>query len=144
MATMKVLGAAEVEKLLRQLPERLAKNVTINSLRAGGRVIAAGMKSRVPVRTGALRNSITVSSAKKATKGRSNVVVGFKKPVSRRAHLTEFGTEHSRAEPFIRPTIDQDGEEAIKVIGEALGKGVEREAAALAGGKKSFVTGRKI
>ena len=137
-------GAPELEKLLKQMPERLAKNVTTNGLRAGARVIAKGMKQRVPVRTGELRDSIVVSSAKKATKNRSNVVVGFKTPTSRRAHLTEFGTEKAPAQPFIRPTIDQDGSEAIAEIGKVMAKGVAREAAALAGGKKSFLTGKKI
>jgi HK97 gp10 family phage protein len=127
-----VLGHRELESLLRKLPEKVAKRVTVNGLKAGGRVLVKGMKARAPRRTGQLADSPTVSSAAKVTQGRSQASVAFKKPVSRRVHLTEFGTEHSRAEPFIRPTLEQDGREAIKVIGENMGKGVEREARKMA------------
>lgn len=125
---MEVRGFKELERLLNLLPERAAKNVTVNALKAGGRVLVKGMKARAPERTGKLKASPTVSSASKVTKGRSQAAVGFKKPTSRRVHLTEFGTEHSPAQPFIRPTIDQDGARAVKAIGESMGKGVVREA----------------
>lgn len=133
MADVELKGAKELEKLLNLLPDTVAKKVTVLALKAGGRVLVKGMKQRVPVRTGALRDSITVSSASKVTKNKSLAAVGFKKPVSRIAHLVEFGTEHSKAEPFIRPTIEQDGTTAIKAIGENMGKGIEREARKLAG-----------
>lgn len=123
-----VLGAPQIETLLKQLPEKVAKRVTVNGLKAGGRVLVKGMKKRAPKRTGKLAASPTVSSASKVTKGKSHTAVGFLKPTSRRVHLTEFGTENSPAQPFIRPTLEQDGAEAIKAIGEAIGKGIVREA----------------
>ena len=131
--TQFVFGAKELERMLRQLPEITAKKVVVGGLRAGARVLVKGMKARVPVKTGKLKQSITVSSAAKVTQGRGLVSVGFKRPTSRRAHLTEFGTEHSRAEPFIRPTLDQDGAQAITKVGEFIGKGIEREARKLVG-----------
>ncbi len=121
-------GFAALERLLVKMPDTVAKKVTVNGLKAGGRVLVKGMKQRAPRRTGKLADSPTVSSAAKVTKGQSHAAVGFKKPTSRRVHLTEFGTEHSAAQPFIRPTLDQDGAAAIKAIGENMGKGVEREA----------------
>lgn len=133
MVYVALRGFNELENLLRKLPDEIAKKVTVNSLKAGGRVLVKGMKERVPVNTGKLRDSITVSSAAKVTKGRSMAVVGFKKPTSRRVHLTEFGTEHSKAQPFIRPTIDADGTAAIAAIGKSMGAAIEREARRLAG-----------
>lgn len=130
---LQMRGFAELERLLNRLPEDVAKRVTVNALKAGGRVLVKGMKQRARKRTGQLADSPVVSSAAKATRNRANAVVGFKKPVSRRVHLTEFGTEHSRAFPFIRPTLDEDGVKAIKVIGTNLGAGVERSARKLAG-----------
>lgn len=123
-----VLGAPEIEDLLKKLPEKVAKKVTVNGLKAGGRVLVKGMKQRAPKKTGKLAASPMVSSASKATKDRSLAVVGFRKPTSRRVHLTEFGTEHSAAQPFIRPTLEQDGEAAIRQIGEIIGRGIVREA----------------
>lgn len=133
MADRFVRGADALERLLRQLPEKVARNVTVNGLRAGGRVLAKGMKARAPKgTTGKLAASPTVSSAAKVTRDRGLVAVGFKKPTSRRVHLTEFGTEHSAANPFIRPTLEQDGPAAVKAIGVNIGRGVEREARKLA------------
>lgn len=131
--TMQVKGFAELERLLVRLPDAIAKKVTVNGLKAGGRVLVKGMKARAPRLTGKLADSPMVTSSKKSTKNKGQAVVGFKKPTSRRVHLTEFGTEHSKAEPFIRPTIEQDGQTAIGKIGEFIGKGVEREARRLAG-----------
>lgn len=128
-----ITGTKELERLLNQLPEVVAKKVTVNGLKAGGRVLVKGMKARAPRRTGALAASPVVSSASKATRNESLAVVGFLKPVSRRVHLTEFGTQNTPAQPFIRPTLDEDGAAAIRQIGENIGRGVEREARRLAG-----------
>lgn len=128
-----VLGAKALEKLLKQLPEAVAKRVTVNGLKAGGRVLVKGMKARAPRRTGALAASPVVSSSSRATRGEALAVVAFLTPVSRRVHLTEFGTEDTPAQPFIRPTLDEDGALAIRQIGENMGRGVEREARKLAG-----------
>lgn len=126
-------GFAALESLLLKLPDTVAKKIAVNGLKAGGRILVKGMKQRAPRRTGKLAESPTVSSASKVTKGKSHAAVAFRKPTSRRVHLTEFGTQHSAAHPFIRPTLDQDGPQAIKAIGENMGKGVEREARKLAG-----------
>lgn len=127
-----VTGYKELERVLKQLPDALAKRVVLNGLRAGGRVLVKGMKERAPVRTGELAASPVVTTAGKATRGKGHAVIGFRKPTSRRVHLTEFGTENAPAQPFIRPTLDEDGAEAIKKIGEIMGRGVEREARKLA------------
>jgi HK97 gp10 family phage protein len=127
-----IRGAREVENLLRQLPEKAAKRVTTNALKAGARVLVKGIKARARKRTGELARSPVVTSAAKVTDGRGLVSIGFRTPVSRRVHLTEFGTEHSPAQPFIRPTLDQDATVAVKAIGENIGKGVVREARRLA------------
>lgn len=132
-----VKGAKELEALLKRLPERVAKRVVNNGLRAGARIIRDDAKARVPVDTGELQDSITVATV------RGKVKVGFKPPASRRAHLTEFGTENQAAQPFMRPALDSRGTDAIKKIGEVMGKGVEKEARAIAGGKIDAITGRR-
>lgn len=117
-----VKGAKELEALLKKLPGKVAKRVVNNGLRAGARLIRDEAKAKVPVNTGKLRDSITVATVK------GKVKVGFKPPESRRAHLTEFGTEFQPAQPFMRPAIDTKATEAIKKIGEVMGKGVAKEA----------------
>jgi HK97 gp10 family phage protein len=126
MAGMKVQGADLIERALKTLPDKLARKVVTGALSAGARIIRDAAKSKVPVRTGALKRSIMVSTAKKATKQNGGkVVVGFRKPTSRRAHLTEFGTEHSPAEPFMRPALDEKGDEAIKKIAAFMEAGID-------------------
>ena len=134
MADVKIRGAAEMERLLKLLPERVAERVTKNALRAGARVIRDEAKDRVPVDTGDLRDSVVVRSPTRGQRkrGAALVVVGFEKPVSRRAHLTEFGTQHQPAQPFLRPAVDEGGNKAIDAIGKNMGRGIDREAKKLA------------
>ena len=133
MADVDVHGFRELEALLKKLPDEIAKKVVVNGLKAGGRLLVKGMKARVPVKTGKLRDSIVVTTSRKSIKGKGHAVIAFKKPTSRRVHLTEFGTQHSKAEPFIRPTLDAEGQSAIAEIGKSLGSGVVKEAQRLYG-----------
>lgn len=162
--SMKLIGAKEIEALLKQMPERIAKKVTVGALRAGAGVIArqarANVRANPSIDSGLLARNITSRARKRSKKGAAVVSVGIarkaaqvvrkgrtkatKASPSRYAHLVEFGTEHSRAEPFLRPALDEKGSEAIARIGEAMGKGIAREARKLAQGKTSFVTGRRI
>ena len=93
----------------------------------------AEAKRLVPVRTGALKRSIT-TAVERRRKGQAErvVVIGFKKPHSRRAHLEEFGTRHSAAHPFMRPALDTKANEALSEMGDELAKGIADEAAKLA------------
>lgn len=129
-----IAGAAEMERLLKLLPERVAERVTKNALRAGARVIRDEAKDRVPVDTGDLRDSVVVRSPTQRQRkhGAALVVVGFEKPISRRAHLTEFGTQHQPAQPFLRPAVDEGGRRAIDAIGKSMTRGINREAKKLA------------
>jgi len=150
-----VIGSKELEALLKKLPERVAEKVTLGALRTGGRVIAKAARDSVraspAVDSGMLEKSITTRTrksgrAKSAPKivsvgvARKTAMVvrkGRKKATkaspARYAHLVEFGTENMPAEPFLRPAVELKGEEAIKRIMEALGRGVDREARKLAG-----------
>lgn len=131
---LEVQGAKEIEKVLDDLPDKMREKTVMNATRAGARVIRDEAKSRVPVRTGELRDAITVKTVKKSKRsGEDLVKVGFEKPTSRRAHLTEYGTVHSPAQPFMRPAIDSAAKRAIEKIGKSLASGAARNAKKLAG-----------
>lgn len=125
-----ILGAKEIENALKELPNKIAGSILFKSLRAGANVIKKEMQVRVPKRTGALAKSIMIARDSKATKrkGSATVVIGFRRPVSRRAHLTEYGTRNSSAQPFVRPALDGKGNAAIKAIGERMGAEIDKEA----------------
>jgi len=63
---------------------------------AGARVVAADMRNRAPVDTGALRNSIKVSS------GEEGAQVSVTVPYAR---FVQFGTRYMEAQPFISDEV---------------------------------------
>lgn len=130
-----IKGAAALDRVLKQLPSKIGEGAVLGALRAGAKPIVAAAKQKVPKRTGALRKSIGVrkGSRRRVAKGGGQVVIGFRKPHSRRAHLTEFGTSTQPAQPFMRPAIDEKGGEAIGIIGQQLGERIEEAATRLAG-----------
>jgi HK97 gp10 family phage protein len=45
----------------------------------------------------------------------------------------EFGTPFVPAAPFIRPALDNKGNEAVTILADELGTGIEREAKSISG-----------
>lgn len=155
--TIGVRGTREIEALLKQLPERLAKSVVQGALRTGGTVIAKRAKANLDavgaVDTGLLRKSIGVRAGKgsaqvgilsgSATLTRKGRKKAEKAVPTKYAKFTEFGSRKQPARPFLRPALDEGAIEAIRKIGEVMGRGVEREARALASGAKNARTGKR-
>jgi HK97 gp10 family phage protein len=121
-----IKGGKELDSSLRELGPRVASRGGDKALRAAARVIVREAKRLVPVRTGDLKRSITYTPS---TKGRGSnerlVLIGFKPPVSRRAHFTEYGTVKSSAKPFMRPAMDARAQDALNVMAEILALFIE-------------------
>ena len=84
---------------------------TDEALQAGGKVLVDGMKRRVAVDTHNLQNHISCSSPR--VDGNVHFVeIGLLKGVdantARYGEVREFGSAHTRAHPYIRPTLDSD------------------------------------
>ena len=134
--TFEIKGAKEMENLLKQLGPRLASRAGDRALRAAAKPIVAEAKRLVPVLTGALRRSITAQTSRKgAKKDQRLILIGFRAPVSRRAHFTEFGTSHSAAHPFMRPALDSKVPDALREMELVLARGIVTEVSALKGPK---------
>lgn len=151
-----ISGLKEIEEVLKKLPENMAKRATYGALRAGAAVIAKAARAKVKanpsIDSGLLEKNITSRARRRSKKGSAVVSVGIhrkaaqvvrkgrKKPVkvvpSRYAHLVEFGTEHSPAEPFMRPALDEQVGVAAEKVKEGLARAVEREARKLASGRR--------
>jgi HK97 gp10 family phage protein len=107
----KVEGLAELEKLLQQLPANIEKNVMRGALRAGQGVIAEAARQKVPVDSGALRDSIRVTVDGQAL--RRGVVSVFVKAggavkgkvAAFYAHMVEFGTARHWIKPKNRKSL---------------------------------------
>ena len=109
---------------LQAIAPALAADVIGRGLRAAAKVVAQRAKEIVPVRTGALRDSIraraatsliTTSSGRKKVSGTAAVVQAGSRGAFgsatriRAAHavLIEYGTVNSPAKPFLEPAITQ-------------------------------------
>jgi HK97 gp10 family phage protein len=124
--TFEIKGAKEMEALLKELGPRVATRLGDKALRAAARPIVKEAKRLVPVRTGQLKRSIVavMGRAKPTTRV---VLIGFRRPVSRRAHLIEYGNSRHPAQPFMRPALDSQHEEALSAMAETLASGILRE-----------------
>lgn len=129
-----IRGAKELEKTLKELGPQIASRLGDRALRAGAKPIVKEAKRLTPRRTGNLRKSIKAVKARErggAYAATRTVLIGFKKPHSRRAHLTEFGFvhrngKHVAARPFIRPALDATAGEALRAMIEDMSRGILR------------------
>ena len=96
---VEIQGLDELYRVLQELPVRIEKNVLRGGLRAGATVLRDEAKRNVPVRSGALRDSIRVST--RARRGVVNALIraGGGRAVKGKAqgafyaHIVEFGAK---------------------------------------------------
>lgn len=111
-----IKGLAELDKVLRDLPGKLARNVVRGSLRAAATVVADEARVRAPVRTGGLRESIRVSTRVVHGVPQAKVVAGTKSGKKTKgghdvfyAHMIEGGTAAHTIEPKNRRALKLGG-----------------------------------
>lgn len=115
-------GLKELDMLLQRLGPEIANKAGQQAANQAAKVIVDEAKRNVPVKSGDLQRSIVVRAEKKRYQldGEVVAVMGFKKPHSRRAHLTEFGTSRSRKQPFFIPAMESKAREALDKLEEVL------------------------
>jgi HK97 gp10 family phage protein len=128
MTKLTFTGGPELERALRELGGQIAGRLGTNAVRAGGRVIVAEARRRVPVKSGALRKSIRVFSRTKRSGSTVEATAGTDLYYGK---FVEHGTALVAARAFLRPAVDEGGQAAIDAIGDNLRVGIEREAAKL-------------
>ncbi len=125
-------ASAQLERNLATLGPTVGRKVGQRAVRKGAKVIVDQAKRNVAKnrKTGNLQKSLTVQAEKKRFLKFDEVgaVMGFKRPTSRRAHLLEFGTRHSRAFPFFRPALDTKANAALRVMRAEVAEGTKIEA----------------
>lgn len=111
---VKVEGLKEVQYALRKLPDAVAKRVMRKIMRRRLKPIATDMKSSAPELSGNLRKSIRVGSRlsrsqrrKHRKADRSDVELFAGAGPLPQAHMSEFGTENTTAQPWARPVWDR-------------------------------------
>jgi HK97 gp10 family phage protein len=121
VANMKLEG---MENLLNEIDKLGQKGSRIENtaLKEAGNIVKESIVKEVPVRTGKLKENITVSNVK-SKDGVKKVEVGPGKDEYYAAFL-EFGTTNMDANPFISRGYENSKEEAEKVIVEEIKKGL--------------------
>jgi len=104
-----------IDKIIAKL-ENLKNVDTIPVAMAGAYKILSGAQQRAPVKTGYLRQSGFVEEVEDGAE------IGFS---AEYAWYQEFGTSKMPAQPYLRPTLDEDADEIIKVMQDKINKQIE-------------------
>lgn len=120
MISMKVEGGDRLARTLRELPQRVNREVQRAALREGGELIRARASSLAPRAPGApdLADNIGISNARPGD-GSVAIAIGPTRGFFY-GFFQEFGTVRHRAQAFMRPAWDSEGPRALKVIAAAM------------------------
>jgi HK97 gp10 family phage protein len=143
--TIKIEGALEMERALKELGKRIARNVANNALRAGAKPIVAEAKRLAPRskrgRKGRIAPKIRAELVQSAASDAVLIHIGVGRPWGSITHLLEFGHVSKNQfggpygfvapVPFLRPALDTRRAQAINEIGRVLAKGINDNVAAL-------------
>lgn len=132
---MDVHGLKELERKLRELPEKLAKNGLRAAVAAGSRLVASEARRRVPVDSGTLKRSIYTKQIREESNNQQQTFyVGSRHGKKEQAKgrdayyfpFVEFGTEKSPAHPFMRPAFESTKEKAVEAVKTKLAERIEK------------------
>ncbi|WP_396190310.1 HK97-gp10 family putative phage morphogenesis protein [Flavobacterium sp.] len=118
--SVSVSGFRELDMALAELPKATARNVLVRTLRKAGEPIAEEARRHVPVRTGTLRDSISVSARVKNKVGSAEYSAAMKAGLGKQAA--------GAALRAARRAAKGQGSFAEAYVGPARGKGVIRYA----------------
>lgn len=144
-----VSGQKELDKLFKELPESVTRNVLLNTGRKALQPVVKEAKSTVRSQSsdsGDLAKSIRVSTraknARRKKAGEYTVYAGPSTPQGAHGHLIEFGTADRYTktgayrgrvapEPFLRPAWDANEFKVLKIMREEIWQQLKKQAARL-------------
>lgn len=153
MTQVRITGAREMEAVLRQLPDTIAKQVLTKALREAAEPVLEEARALAPVGQEA-KGRVRLRTTKRgkvsiANYGKLKLSLRIANvPASRTPHsatvavtvgkafwglFVEFGTRFMSARPFLRPAFESKKIEALNRLGESLGEQIEKAAKKLSG-----------
>jgi HK97 gp10 family phage protein len=126
-----LVGVRELDAAITRAADALTPRVQVDALTDAAEAIRARAAQLAPNRPGGvdLRDEIVVEPASRGEvgSGDTGVVIG---PSQRAFYgsFQEFGTEHHRAQPFMRPAFDENVDGALSTIGDEFWSAIAREA----------------
>ena len=118
-------GLQELLKSMDELPLSLQKTLIVRALRKGAEPIRARAEELAPIDTGKLKELMMITIADQSASSATAKIGPARKTFY--GGFQEFGTIYDKAQPFLRPAFDEQQEEALRLIGEDLAAGIERE-----------------
>lgn len=149
--SVRIHGAKEMEQVLRQLPDYIARKVVLSALRKSAepildeaRILApVGKESKGRVRLRQSRRGVVISNYGKLKLNLKIIDITKYREYSASVAITvskafwgmflEFGTRHQNAQPFMRPAFEAKKMVALNRLGTFLGEEIEKAATKLAG-----------
>lgn len=117
-----VFGANEIAKELKEMGES-AKDILTVAAKAGGNIALQDAKEHCPVKTGALKNSLSIRVSKEnATK--AEITIEYDKSL-RYGTFVELGVKGRKPNPFLRNAIDNNVDRINNAIVQQVMKGVD-------------------
>lgn len=140
--TVQIHGLKDLERALGDLPQAAGRAVLRRAGIKAISVVISAAKTKVPVDSGKLRDSLKVSTRlskrqqqvqrKAVAQGKASVEIYAGAEALPYAHLVEFGTKNTMPRPFMRPAWDEKKGEVLDLIKGELGGEITKAAARLA------------
>ena len=118
---MSLDGLDEFQQAIAHLIDQTNSEKLAEMLGSGADRLLRGMQRRVAVDSGELRDSLGIEITAHGDTAEVSIQAG-----TDHAEANEFGTHDMAAQPFMRPTIDEDGPRAIEDVSSAVGRALER------------------
>lgn len=145
--TTEVKGLRELSAKLKSMPIKLGRKTLRKAVTEGGKVLLYTAINKVDTnsrRSGTLSKAIKMSVSSRRARGtilNATAKIGVRRnatlTLSRKKGTTyeywkaiefgtetEFGTSKTPAEPFLRPTLPEKKDQAVKFVARALKKGI--------------------
>lgn len=129
-------GLAELERKMKGLPLKVARNALRSAVRAGASIVRKDAMKRAPVGTGRLKKrGIVISRQRdKSPRFRETFVVRIRAGKKERSKdrdafywfFFEFGTIKMPAQPFLRPAFESKKYEALTAMAAKLGERIQK------------------
>lgn len=130
------IGDRELRRDLTRMAANVQKKLARKALRLSAKAIADGMKAAAPRDRGDLKASVRVRAMKRSRTRIGVLAMAGEKGTGRRgdapwAFHVEYGTEHTPAQPFVRPTAAREEKPTLQrfsqgmreLVNEHIGRG---------------------
>ena len=122
-----IKGLKELSAALKKVPKDVRGKALDKAVGTAARSVRDRAKTTyAPILTGRLRRSITASKDRAASTVENSVYnVGYRKKIAWYGGLVEEGTSKMGAQPFLRPALDTELENAVTIMARVLTKALK-------------------